>query len=84
MFTMMALRSANVEAPHTTMGVQEMEGLLDGMVPAADVFSLSVALSSGATVMAGGVTNASGAAVLAGGVTNASGAAVLAGVVTNT
>ena len=81
----MASSSANVEAPHTTTGVQETEGLLDGAVPAAGVLSLPGAWSSGsATTMAGGVTNMSGAAVMAGGVTNICATAVLAGGVTNT
>src|SRR3954466_3605417 len=52
----MESRSANVDAPHTAMGVQEKEGLLDGTVLAAGVFSLPPgAWSSGATAtMAGG------------------------------
>ena len=72
MFTVMASRSANVDAPHTATGVQETEGLLDGAVLAAGVFSLPTgAWSSGAAAtMAGGVTNTCGAAVLAGGVMN--------------
>ena len=82
----MASRSANVDAPHTATGVQETEGLLDGAVLAAGVFSLPTgAWSSGATAtMAGGTNMYSGAAVMAGGVTNTCGAAVLAGGVTNT
>ena len=82
MFTVMASRSANVDAPHTATGVQDMEALLDGAVLAAGVFSLPGAWSSGAAammagghqhvrrVMAGGVTNTCGTTVLAGGVTN--------------
>src|SRR3954471_5893031 len=52
----MASRSANVDAPHTATGVQETEGLLDGAVLAAGVFSLPMgAWSSGAAAtMAGG------------------------------
>ena len=87
MFTVMASRSANVDAPHTATGVQETEGLLDGAVLAAGVFSLPTgAWSSGAAAtMAGGGTNMySSAAVMAGGVTNSFGAAMLAGGVTNT
>ena len=82
---MMASRSANVDAPHTTTGVQETEGLLDGAVLAAGVFSLPTgAWSSGAAAtMAGGTNMYSGAAVMEGGVTNTCGAAVLAGGVTN-
>ena len=82
----MASRSANVDAPHTATGVQETEGLLDGAVLAAGVFSLPTGAWSfgAAATMAGVATNMSDAAVMAGGVTNTCGAAVLAGRVTNT
>ena len=82
---MMASRSANVDAPHTATGVQETEGLLDGAVLAAGVFSLPPgAWSSGAAAtMAGGTNMYSGATVMAGGVTNTCGTVVIAGGVTN-
>src|SRR3954468_7078641 len=52
----MASRSANVDEPHTAMGMEEPEGIVDGAVLAAGVFSLSTgAWSSGAAAtMAGG------------------------------
>src|SRR3954470_17114510 len=52
----MVSRSANVDGPHTATGVQETEGLLDGAVLDAGVFSLPTgAWSSGAAAtMAGG------------------------------
>src|SRR3954463_7299962 len=52
----MALRSANVDAPHTATGVQDTEGLLDGAVLAAGGFSLPTGAwgSGAAATMAGG------------------------------
>src|SRR3954467_8601952 len=52
----MASRLANVDAPHTAMGVQETEGLLDGAVLAAGVFSLPTSAWSfgAAATIAGG------------------------------
>jgi hypothetical protein len=72
----MASSSANVEGPPTA-GVQVMEWLLDGAVPATGVFSLRPgALSAGAAMLMAGVGNNCGTAVVGGGVTSTSGAAL--------